>query len=102
MTWAPSIGQQQPLALRYLFLHNADFEQDSLENLMTFVPQLKMLKLVSMCYHCNSNEGYNGLRLLRHIQSLAMDLDVIYFSKQGQQLSHQIQQQLLKLCPILS
>lgn len=40
--------QQRPLALRSLVLVNTRFDQDSLENLLTFTPKLKVLKLIAM------------------------------------------------------
>ncbi|KAF9155944.1 hypothetical protein BG015_007975 [Linnemannia schmuckeri] len=103
LTWIPSKeGQQQPLALQSFFLHSTIFKQDSLENFLTFTPKLKALKLISMWSSLDYTEEYNGPRLLGHIQSLAMDLDVIHFSMQGQQSSLQVQQQLLEICPVLS
>ncbi|KAF9548656.1 hypothetical protein EC957_005895 [Mortierella hygrophila] len=65
-----------------LVFHSTVFEQDGLENFLDFVPQLKVLKLVSLRHRRNSNEGYSGPRPLRHIQSPTMDLDFIHFSKQ--------------------
>ncbi|KAG0063015.1 hypothetical protein BGZ89_010224 [Linnemannia elongata] len=53
LTWTPPITtnqehekMQRPLALQSLILNNTIFDQDSLENLLSFTPRLKVLKLI--------------------------------------------------------
>ncbi|KAG0308870.1 hypothetical protein BGZ97_013229 [Linnemannia gamsii] len=93
--------QQQPLALRSLILENIEFKQDNLENLLTFTPQLRVLKLIAM----PSSEdvlGYDWSRLLRHLQSLPIVLDTIHISTQGQQTSPEVFKALSAVCPTFS
>ncbi|KAF9144763.1 hypothetical protein BGX30_011526 [Mortierella sp. GBA39] len=100
LTWTPPTTttvdreqeqQQRPLALRSLVLDNVRFDQGSLENLLTFTPKLKLLKLIAMPSG-DDVHGYDWLRFIRHLQSLPISLDTIHISTHNQQTPPEILQ----------
>ncbi|KAF9122818.1 hypothetical protein BGW39_009480 [Mortierella sp. 14UC] len=100
LTWTPFNDQQQPLLLRTLVLDSTTFMPADLENLLTFTPRLKVLKLISMptIYY----KEYDWTQFLVFLRSLPSDLDTVFVSTKYQQSSSQAQQQLQDSWPVLS
>ncbi|KAF8930363.1 hypothetical protein BGZ47_000595 [Haplosporangium gracile] len=88
---------QQPLALQSLILDNTTFDQGSLENLLTFASKLKVLKLIAVP-SSNNDQGYDWLRLLRHLQSLPIVLETIHISTHNQQTLPEVFQAMSEIC----
>lgn len=104
LTWIPPITtdqehekMQRPLALRSLILNNTIFDQDSLENLLSFTPWLKVLKLIAMPSR-DAEPGYDWLRFLRHLQSLPISLDTIHISTYNQKTPPEVLQAVSEIC----
>lgn len=104
LTWTPPITtdqehekMQRPLALRSLILNNTIFDQDSLENLLSFTPRLKVLKLIAMPSR-DAEPGYDWLQFLRHLQSLPISLDTIHISTYNQQTPPEVLQAVSEIC----
>lgn len=106
LTWTPPTTtildqeqeqQQRPLALRSLVLDNIRIGQDSLENLLTFTPKLKLLKLIAMS-SSEDVQGHDWLRFLRHLRSLPVSLDTIHISTHNLQTSPEVLQAVSDIC----
>ncbi|KAF9906068.1 hypothetical protein EC991_001076 [Linnemannia zychae] len=100
LTWTPFNDQQQQLLpLRTLILDSTIFLPDNLENLLTFTPRLRVLKLISMSLHYKE---YDWSQFLVYLRSLPTALDTVFVSTAFQSSSAQVQQQLQDSWPIIS
>lgn len=100
-TWTPvtttTVDQKRQLPLRSLVLDNIRFDQGSLENLLTFTPKLKLLKLIAMPLK-DDVQAYDWLRFLRQLQSLPISLDTIHISTHSQQTPPEVLQAVSEIC----
>ncbi|KAF9132306.1 hypothetical protein BGW39_000412 [Mortierella sp. 14UC] len=93
-------NQPTPLPLRELHLRNVSFAQSDLENLLSFTPRLRTLKLMALSTRLNPL--YDWARLLEHLKVLGITLDSLYFSEFGQQSHLEDMPRLIESCPSIS
>ncbi|KAF9149786.1 hypothetical protein BG015_008381 [Linnemannia schmuckeri] len=89
--------QPKPLPLQHLKLRNVSFAQADLENLLSFTPQIKSLKLIGL--NTRLDPEYDWTRLLEHLKALRITLEDVYFFEYGQQSHLDISPRLREICP---
>ncbi|KAF9121599.1 hypothetical protein BGX30_002478 [Mortierella sp. GBA39] len=89
----------KPLPLQHLKLRNVNFAQADLENLLSFAPRIKSLKLIGLNTHLDPK--YDWTRLLEHIKALCITLEDVYFFEYGQQSHLDIMPRLGEICPTI-
>ncbi|KAH7059869.1 hypothetical protein BKA57DRAFT_445887 [Linnemannia elongata] len=91
--------QPKPLPLQHLKLRNVNFSQANLENLLSFTPRIKTLKLIGL--NTRLDPKYNWTRLLEHIKALHITLEDVYFFEYGQESHLDIMPRLGEICPTI-
>jgi hypothetical protein len=89
--------QPKPLPLQRLKLRNVNFDQDHLENLLSFAPRIKSLKLMGMSSYLGPE--YDWTRLLEHLKALRITLDEVLFFEYDRQSYLDIVPRLSEICP---
>ncbi|KAF9900737.1 hypothetical protein EC991_006929 [Linnemannia zychae] len=86
--WISRLCSQSPLPLQSLVLSYAQFRQSDLQELLTFTPSLKCLKVINplrVFDRWMTNEShplYNARELVRHINTLPLKLDYFHFTSE--------------------
>ncbi|KAG0292000.1 hypothetical protein BGZ96_004625 [Linnemannia gamsii] len=98
-SWIPLQQEQQPtpLPLRHLNFRNLGFVQRNIENLLSFTPRLKTLKL--MVLETRIYPEYDWKRFLEDLKALGITLDSVHFSAFGHRSHLDILPHLSEICP---
>ncbi|KAK3845703.1 MAG: hypothetical protein J3R72DRAFT_520870 [Linnemannia gamsii] len=95
-----AVGQRAPFALRSLLFRSTKIKPEDLANLLTFTPQLKVLKLIDTPSETYASTTWH--HFLQTLRSLPVVLDTVHISYGHWPLPPRMQQQLQEICPLLS